>query len=70
MPAHQNCDFETLSDSQLALRPKDPTAPHHDLLGGCPPAKAASLGEERLPGLMVQDSDWAEWEAVHAELWR
>lgn len=70
MSANQNCDSETISDNLFALRPKEPTAPHRGLLGGCPPAKAAPIGEEQLPGLMVQDSDWSEWEAVHAELWR
>ena len=69
MPAHQNCDFETLSDSPFALRPKDPMAPHHALLGAARRRPRHSAKND-FPGLMVQDSDWAEWEAVHAELWR
>lgn len=70
MPSHQNCDCETTGDSQFVLTPKYLIAPYHGLLGGCPPAKIAPPGEERLPGLMVQDSECAQWGAVLAERWR
>jgi len=75
MSAKQQALEFDLSDEPSADRRSAPwrqnsPALHDCLMGGWHPVMAELLGEEPLPGLEVQDSDWSEWEAVSAELWR